>query len=74
LIIEVGDIKICVHLLLKVETNKVQGFPTHSFQNLAPIFFVITLKLFIHRGFQFIHQALFIIKILPQNQNIFMNN
>ncbi|WP_206755153.1 hypothetical protein, partial [Sphaerospermopsis sp. FACHB-1094] len=42
----------------EVKTNKVQGFPTHSFQNLAPIFFVITLKLFIHRDFQFIQQTL----------------
>ncbi|MDB9440928.1 hypothetical protein PN497_06050, partial [Sphaerospermopsis kisseleviana CS-549] len=25
----------------EVKTNKVRGFPTHSFQNLAPIFFVI---------------------------------
>ncbi|MBE9058285.1 hypothetical protein [Sphaerospermopsis sp. LEGE 08334] len=41
-----------------------QGFPTHSFQNLAPIFFVITLKLFIHRGFQFIQQALLKEKIV----------
>ncbi|MFM7370046.1 MAG: hypothetical protein ACKO2Z_20105, partial [Sphaerospermopsis kisseleviana] len=53
---EFKDIKEFFVFSNEVKTNKVQGFPTDSFQNLAHILFVITLKLFIHPGFEFIQQ------------------
>ena len=40
------------------KANQVQGFSSHSFQNLIPIFSFITFKLFIDQGFRFIQQIL----------------